>query len=165
MKKICSVILFLFAFNTYAQNTWPYNASGKNIEFKGRILWPTKIKTPDQRLFLVRQWFLKKMTDAKKDELTSWIMDEKIPINYGSIPGETYLDYKKGGELFRIVFNVQLKTNKAGMTYHLSNFEYVWGGEDVSTSCSLEAAVVSSTTNHAAINILKKRLESSLRNW
>jgi hypothetical protein len=168
MKALLTLVLFLLVFTTYAQRPWPRNTRTKQIAFDGKILWPSSTKTADQRLSLVRQWYLQKLTDAGKKELITWVKDEAIPITYGSIPGISYLDYKdyKGEkEIIRLTFNVNLQPDKLGLTYQLSNFEYVWGGEDVTSSCALETAVLSRESNQAALQVLRRRLELALSSW
>ena len=88
------------------------------------------------------------------------------PTTYGGVPAVGWFDQRPSAEqLWRLLYELRLTPTTEGLAYHLSNFEYAHGDEDVSRGGTLEELLVRPPSEQPDLAAFQKRLLAALATW
>jgi hypothetical protein len=130
----------------------------------GTLPWPAQARTAQQRRALLHHWYWTKLTDERTQKGVSRSSQE--PTTYGGIPASGYYDQRpSAGQLWRLLYQLRLTPTTKGLAYHLANFEYAHGDEDVSSGGTLEELLLRPPSEQPDVAAFHKRLLSALATW
>lgn len=164
-------LLVLLPAAGFAQQTpaWPRHPSTGRIEFTGILPWPTPLPTLPQQQALVKRWYLTKLTVGNSGRLGK---PDTVAATFAGRPTIAYLDsltYTPDHTgvvdsvydllIWSVWYTVRLTPTAAGLTYHLSEFEYAETLYDAASSVSLEKAL---TQYPEKLAVFHRRLRKAL---
>ncbi|UOQ52914.1 hypothetical protein [Hymenobacter cellulosivorans] len=157
-----------------AQQTpaWPRHPTTGRVEFTGVLPWPTPRPTLPQQQALVKRWYLAKLTAGnsgrlgKPDTLAATFAGQPTIAYLGSLtytPDHTgVVDSVYDLLIWSVWYTVRLTPTAAGLTYHLSEFEFAETVYDAASSDSLEKMLPQYSGQLA---VFHRRLRKALAGW
>jgi hypothetical protein len=143
---------------------WPRNPSSHKVELSGTLPWPAQAGTALQRQALVQHWYWTKLTDKRAEKGGSSSAQE--PTTYEEGPALGYFDQRPSvTQLWRLLYEIRLTPTTRGLAYHLSNFEYAHGDEDVIWGGTLEELLGRPPSEQPDLATFYKRLRAALATW
>ena len=161
------LLLFLcWSGSCFAQDgpPWPRNSLSHKVELSGTLPWPAQAHTVRQRQALVQHWYWTKLTVERTEKGGSSSAHE--PTTYGGVPAVGWFDQRPSTEqLWRLLYELRLTPTTKGLAYHLSNFEYAHGDEDVIRGGTLEELLMRPPSEQPDLAAFQKRLLAALATW
>jgi hypothetical protein len=143
---------------------WPRNPTSHKVELSGILPWPVQAHTARQRQALVHHWYWTKLTDERTQKRGSRSAQE--PTTYGGAPTLGYFDQRPSAtQLWRLLYQLRLTPTSKGLAYHLSDFEYAHGDEDVSRGGTMEELLLRPPSEQPDLAAFYKRLRTALATW